>query len=189
MKKYKVKIKGIHPLIWNVMKKEIEDEKKRLKKNEMPEWEENEANWKRKAEIKGKDSIVIPSRWIKSMLINACKQTRLVPHFANKKSATYTIYMQSMMIEDSAPICRMKDLKPYGAYVGAQGKNSSTKVWRIRPMKENWDTIFLIVDPYGRMKTEELKELLEYSGMFIGLGDNRINNFGRFEVDKIQEVK
>jgi hypothetical protein len=31
MKKYEIKIKGTTPLIWNRMKKEIEDEKKKLK--------------------------------------------------------------------------------------------------------------------------------------------------------------
>ena len=51
MKKYMVRIKGIQPVIWNVMKREIEEEKEKLKKNQLKEWEKERKNWIRKAEI------------------------------------------------------------------------------------------------------------------------------------------
>jgi len=188
MKKYKVSIKGLHPLIWNRMKKELEDEKKQLKRNELGEWEENRENWVRKAELSNGNALV-PNEWVKSMLISACKTTRIVPHYASRKNETYTRYMESVMIDETSPICKSKDLQAYGAFVGAQGKGSSTKVWRVRPFIEKWKLDFSVIDPYGRMKLSELKELLDYSGMFIGLGDNRVNNFGRFDVTAIKEIK
>lgn len=165
------------------MKKEVEDEKKGLKKNELNGWEEE--NWLKKAEIEG-NKVLIPSRWVMSMLLNACKQTRIVPYFETRKSATYTNYVSSCMIDNVSPVANIKELKPYGAFVSAQGtKRTGNKVWRIRPMLKKWKVSFDFIDPYGRMKKEELQELLEYGGMFIGIGDNRKNNFGRFEVKSV----
>jgi len=186
-KRYKIHIEGISPVVWNVMKKELADELKELKKDQLSEWEEK--NWKRKVELNEKGEIIIPVRWFKSTLVNACKRTRIVPHFSTSKNQTYTNYVQSVMIYGDGSVCKDKDLKYYGAYVGAQGKNSSSKIWRVRPLLEKWKTSFELIDPAGRMKKEELKQLIEYAGMFEGIGDNRINNFGRFELKKLEEVK
>ena len=186
IKKYEIKIKGMQPLVWNVMKKDLYDEQKKIKKNELAEWDLK--TWQRKAEVKG-DKVVIPSRWLRSALINACKRTRLVPHFATKKNETYTTYFESVMLEGDPEVCKLKDLIPYGAFVGAQGKNSSTKVWRTRPLIERWEGKFLMIDPYGRINIEELKELVDHAGAFVGIGDGRNMNFGRFELETIKEVK
>jgi len=187
IKRYEINIKGTSPIIWNVMKKEIETEKKELKKNELNEWEEK--NYLKKAEYNDKNKVIIPERWIKGLIENAAKRTRLVPHFATRKNETYTLYTSSFMIYGNHEGHNTKNITPYGAFVGAQGANSTTKVWRIRPMLNEWDYSFKIIDPAGRMKLEELKALLEYAGLFIGLGDNRKNNYGRYEITKIIEVK
>tara|TARA_R100000963_G_C4643915_1_gene107684 strand:- start:12 stop:590 length:579 start_codon:yes stop_codon:yes gene_type:complete len=184
---WKVKIKGIQPIIWNVMKRELELEKKELKKDQLNGWEEDPKNWKRKAELKN-NKVIIPERWFKSVLIESCKKNRIIPHFATRKSATYTNYVTSFMVFNGETLCEMKDLQPFSSYVGAQGKNSTTKVWRVRPMKEKWTANFTIVDPSSRMTREELKEIIDYAGLMIGLGDNRINNFGRFETVSLKEA-
>lgn len=186
-KEWKVKIKGLHPIIFNVMKRELELEKKELKKDQLTGWEENPVNWKRKAELKGK-AVIIPERWFKSVMIESCKKNRIVPHFATRKSSTYTNYVTSFMVFNEKKLCGINDLTPFASYVGAQGKNSTTKVWRVRPMVERWEGTFKIVDPASRMTKEELTEIIEYAGLMIGIGDNRINNFGRFEVLSIAEV-
>ena len=186
IKKYEIKIIGNSPVIYNRMKKEIEDEKKKLKKNEMLEWEEN--NWLEKAETNN-GSAVLPKEWIMSMLINACKQTRMVPHYAVRKSETYTRYIQSCLIQMTEPLGKTKSLEPFGKYLPAQGTRGGGKVWRVRPMLKEWETNIVFVDPFGRMKKDELKELLEYGGMFIGIGDSRSQGFGRFDVVSIKEIK
>lgn len=188
MKKYVIKIKGSTPLIWNVMKKELRDEITKLKKNEMDEWENKRENWVRKAECNNGE-VIIPSRWIKANLIKSAKGTGIVPHFATTKRATYTSYCESLFISDGERVCLEKQLRGFGEFVGARGKNSDTKVWRMRPILDVWKTSFTISDPSGRMKKDELKELLDFGGMFVGYGDNRKNNFGRFEVLSIEEAK
>lgn len=186
MKKYEIKLIGNAPIIYNRMKKEVEDEKKKLKKNEILEWEEQ--NWAKKAEIND-GSALLPKEWVMSMLINACKQTRMIPHFETKKSATYTRYVQSCIISETSPLGKVKNLEPYGKYLPAQGLKGGGKVWRVRPMLKEWNATFIFVDPFGRMKKDELQELLEYGGMFIGIGDSRNQGFGRFDIDFVREVK
>lgn len=186
MKIYQIRIQGIHPLLWNVMRRELQQEIKQLKKDQLEEWEVDRKNWIRKAEFDGGDNILVPSRWLKGMLINACKQTRLIPHFATTKSMTYTNYMSAIIIDEIEPVCKREDLVGYGVFVGGRGKNSSTKVWRMRPMLAKWETTFKLIDPSGRMLMSELKELLEHGGLFVGIGDNRANNFGRFEVVEVK---
>jgi hypothetical protein len=186
MKKYEIEIVGTTPVIWNVMKRELEMEKKKAKKNELEAWEEK--NWLRKAEYDKKGRAVIPIRWLKAMLINAAKGTRIVPHFESTKRATYTRYMESTMIDTVEAVAKKKDLEYYGKYMGSRGGRGGTKVWRIRPMMKRWKTKFTFVDPHGKMLKRELKEILEWGGAFIGLGDSRNQNFGRFEVKSIKEV-
>jgi len=187
--RYEVRIKGTSPVIWNVMKRELQLELKQLKKDELSEWEENPKNWQRKAELDDKDNVIIPDRWFKSALVESCKKNRIVPHYATRKNETYSYYVQSFMIFNKGkPVCKKTQLEPYGAFVGAQGKNSNTKVWRVRPKLNEWTATFEILDTSGRMKLEELEETCGFAGMMVGLGDNRINNFGRFEVEKIIRV-
>ena len=73
--------------------------------------------------------------------------------------------------------------------MGAQGAGSKTKVLKCFPKLENWETSVEISDPAGRMTQEELKTILEFAGMFEGIGDFRKVNHGRFEVESIKEIK
>jgi hypothetical protein len=178
-------------MLWNANKLELRQEIKELKKDQMEEWEL--ANWKKKANydddsLLGTD-VVIPNEWVRGMLINAARYTGVVPHFATSKKQTYTRYVESCFVESKGTICKAKDLQPYGAFVGAQGKNSSTKVYRIRPMLKNWEHTFTFVDTEGRMKKEELQNFLDYGGQMIGIGDGRSIRMGRFQLESIKEAK
>ncbi len=185
-KKWIVNIEGIKPLILNVRKRELDAEMKALKKDEIAEFEE--ANWRRKAEVDEENMVVIPSRWVRAMLISSCKKTAMVPHFATSKRQTYTAYMSSFIVNNiGGPLCSLEELVYFGAYVGAQGAGSKSKVWKVRPMVKEWRGVFEIVDPLGRMKVEELEELLNYGAYIIGIGDARSLNYGRFDVVKITE--
>jgi len=191
MKKYEVKIKGWKdtPIVWNRIKKEIEDEKKLLKKNEYAEYEEN--NWMKKAETNN-GNLIMPRSWPISTLINSAKQTGMTPHFETKKNKTYTRYVQGMQILPAPQIIvgKIKDVVKIEDFYSSQpGKQNSGKVWKIFPALVNWETTFVIVDTHGRMLLRELKELLEYSGQFIGMGDQRNRGYGRFDVDYIRELK
>lgn len=175
---WEILVKGLTPIIWNRMKREIQLEYKMLKKNEIEDWEEK--NWSRKAEYDQKGNLVFPPEWFKGCLENACRWTRIVPNFATSKKETYTRYVASFTYSTEGT-ADPKNLKPYGKYVGGQGKNSSTKVWKVRPMLEQWSCKIIIKDPYGRMTDSELQELVDYMGLMVRVGDDRKNNFGAFE--------
>ena len=194
MKKYQVKIKGVSILVWNRQKKELFDELKKLKKNQLSDWQEK--NWLRKADFhngakmpKASDKAYIPQEWLKGMIVGACKTSQMVPHFATSKRETYTRYAQSLMIISDAPVCLAKDLEYHGAFVSAQGKKGGGKVWRAWPMLKKWAHEFTVVDPFGRMESKELETILEYGGFIEGIGDGRAVNNGRFELVSIEEVK
>ena len=188
MKKYEIEIIGNSPYVWHTMTKELYDEIGKLKKDEFSEWDNN--NWRRWATTDNKLNVIITPSGFKQAIINACKRTRIVPHFATSKKETYTFYAQNFMVFTiSKPVCKVSELEPYGCFVGAQGKNSDTKVWRTRPLFKNWKVTYSLIDPMGRMKIDELKQLVEWVGLMGGLGDNRINNFGRFDIKSIREVK
>ena len=191
-KRWAVTIDGIKPLISNVRKRELDAEMKALKKDELAEGEEN--NWRRKAEVDGDNLVVIPARWIRAMLIVACKKTGMVPHFATTKKQTYTSYVSSFIVNNiGLPLCPLEDVDGlvgliyFGAYVGAQGAGSRSKVWKVRPMVKEWKGVFEIIDPLGRMRGEELEELMNYGGYIIGIGDARALNYGRFDVTEVKE--
>jgi len=187
MKKYIVSLRGTSPLVFNTPQEEIAKELKKLKKDQLPEWEEK--NWKRKAERDNKGNVIIPIRWIKSAFVNACKHSRKVPHFATSKKETYTRYADALYFTDTTFKCNDKDLREKRAYMGAQGAGSKTKVLKIFPSIDKWETTIEISDGLGRMTIEEMKELFEFAGVIEGVGDFRKVNAGRFEVVSIKEIK
>jgi|ERR1035437_4353997 hypothetical protein len=72
---------------------------------------------------------------------------------------------------------------------GRWGKNPNTggAVWVVRPRIEQWSLSFeiqLLQDE--RVSNEILKEILEYAGIFVGVGSWR-PKYGRFEVTKFAE--
>lgn len=188
MKTYNVKIEGITPLVWNRMKKEIMDLHKGLKKDELQENEEK--NWMMKAETNDGNAI-IPPEWIIGCLVNSAKETRIVPWFATTKSQTYTKYLSNIKISPGKRIIAgaSKDLKRKDGIFSSQGKsNKGGKVVRCHPILEKWDAEFILVDTVGRMKKKELETLLRWGGQAVGIGDQRIFNFGRFEIKELKEV-
>lgn len=190
IKKFLLKITGTVPVFWNVMKKELEDEKENLKKNELKEWELKPKNWRRKAEFDDQGNVIIPARWLKTSLIISCKQNRVIPHFATRKNETYTNYVNSMMFFNTGePFCKKEELEGIGCYVGGQGLNSSTRIWQVKPSRKEWEVEFEIIDPIGRIRKSELREIIEYAGLMVGIGSRRTQNFGRFEITSLEESK
>ncbi len=189
MKRYEIKIKGWRDnlLVWNRMKKEIQDKLKNCKSNELAEWEEK--NWILKAEVDGNKNLVLPSEWIISSLINSAKQTRLNPHFATSKKETFTRYIQGQQIPQKTPIIlgKIKDVEKIQGYY--ENPNTHGRIWKIFPAIKNWSATFTLYDPFGRMYTKELEELLKYAGELIGLGDQRNRGYGRFDIESIKEIE
>jgi len=190
MKTYEIKIKNMEgsPIVCNTRQRELDLEMKELKKNEIEEWEEK--NWLRKAVTNKKGEVLLKREWLRGCIINAAKSSKLIPHFATSKKETYTKYVKSLAILDQPSLAHKDKFEAWGEFVNGNPSSfrSSSKVWKIRPMLKNWNVSFKIMDPFGRMQKKELKELLEYGGMIIGIGDARELRYGRFTVESIKEV-
>lgn len=184
MKQYIVELKSTTSLLLNTRQRDMDIELKEVKKNELEEWEAS--NWRRKAEVDDKGNVILPIRWFRKAFIEACKHSKLIPNFATRKNETYTRYATSMIFKGSTFKCKPSELEEFGAYVGAQGAASKSKVWRIRPQINEWENTIEIIDPTDRMTEKELRSLLEYAGLIEGVGDARSLNFGRFEVVSIK---
>jgi hypothetical protein len=188
MKKYEIEIEGITPVVWNRQKMELREIIKGLKKDQL---EENELkNWKMKAETNNGNAI-IPPEWIIGCLVNSAKETRIIPWFATTKNQTYTKYISNIKISPGIPIVagKVKDLKRKDAILSSQGKsNRGGKVLRCHPILEKWNAKYEVIDTIGRMKLEELETLFRWGGQAVGIGDQRIFNFGRFDIKSIKEI-
>jgi isopropylmalate/homocitrate/citramalate synthase len=187
MKKYIVELEGTSPLVFNTRSQELDEERAKLKRDELAEWEQK--NWRRKAERDKKGNVIIPIRWLKSAFVNACTHSKIVPNFATSKRETYTRYAKAMYFDNSSFKCSEKDLEKREAFMGAQGKNSSTSVLKVYPSIKEWKTTIEVADGIGRMTIEELKEIFTFAGIIEGIGDFRVVNAGRFEVISIKEKK
>ena len=211
MKKYKIKGNGVTPTVWNRISMELRKIQREAKKDELETIELK--YWMLKAEIyDGKkimsdvkireiveDSnefkgcyMVAPPDWFGSNLYNSAKQTRIIPWYATSKNQTYTNYISNLKISPGKPIIigKVEDVKKKEAMLPSQpGTKKGGKVLRCHPILQDWNFEFEIIDTVGKMKIDELKELMNWGGMAIGVGDQRIYNFGRFEVMELKELK
>jgi len=189
MKQFKIEVEGSTPLIWNRMKPELMEIMSNAKKSELDELEKK--NWKMKAEIKNK-KLIIPPEWIMGAIINAAKQTKVIPHFATSKNQTYTKYLSSTRVECNGSkyiiAGKESDLTRKFGYYNSRGAMGGGKIAKYHPMLENWKATFIFTDPVGRLEKKELQEIIEWAGSVVGIGDQRKTGFGRFKIKTINEV-
>ena len=71
-------------------------------------------------------------------------------------------------------------------------KSTKGRIPRRRPIFKNWSLKFIIEYDEEDISSETIKEILDYAGRRVGVGDFRPENggpFGRFMVTKFKEVK
>lgn len=64
-------------------------------------------------------------------------------------------------------------------------KVGTNRVGRTRPMFSSWRIRFTCLMDEEQLNTRDLLRVAEAAGRLIGLGDNRVNGFGRYEVRKV----
>lgn len=141
--------------------------------------------------VNGKETVVIPAFGMQSAIVDAAQYSkRQIP---GQGKATWTAKFRSG-ISVIAPISlniHPDDVKPIVLSVNADGvRGSGKRVTRRFPqMPPGWEAKFevIILDP---IITEEIfREMLEYAGLFIGVGQFRPQKGGtngRFVVTSIE---
>ena len=178
MKKVKVKIRGIVPLLQNrFVGEEEETASERIGVIERSE------EWKQALYFDEKIGVYEPSEHIWGAMIKAAGNFQI----PGRGKKTYKDLIKSGIIiePDKIPFGKREpdgiDKRP----VVVRG----SRILRQRPMmKDGWELSFTINILEEQLPVEAVKKILEYAGRCVGIGDFR-PRFGRFEVEEFKEEK
>ncbi|HTE48956.1 MAG TPA: hypothetical protein VK675_03560 [Candidatus Paceibacterota bacterium] len=183
--KFKVKIAGIAPLL-QAKHPTPKEEQEILKRKSSPKAKVKDLTDKEQFDMHSyktaSGKFMQPSEMIEASLVKAATTFKM----EGKKS--YKDVVKGGLIKDPVEIVH-ENQKP--ELDGRWGRNKSTggAVWVCRPCFPKWSlsfTIDLLQDE--RISPEMLKAILEYAGLYVGIGAWR-PKFGRFEVISFSPVK
>lgn len=183
MKKFKVTIEGIAPLLQARHPSPIEEEKilKRAKSAKKTKDLTNIEQFEMHA-YKIKSKFYQPSEMIEAAM------TKAAVNFKMEGKKTYKDTIKSGIIITPAELIH-KNQKTVSDEKWGRNKTTGGAVWVVRPRFDNWSLDFelqLLQDE--RISSEILKDILDYAGLYVGIGAWR-PKFGRFKVVKFNESK
>ena len=180
MKKYKVEITGITPLLQNKPAEYGFDE----------QWVEKKAStdWEKEALTKlyvNSDGIIYqPATHIDRALIEAGKKIKV----KGQGKATYSKLFGSMVsVEEFEMTHKIQDYEIYKSLVVIP--STKGRVMRYRPMFKEWSFEFHI-NSEDEISSDVIKEALEIAGKYVGIGDwrpEKKGKFGKFQVTEFKE--
>ena len=144
--------------------------------------------WKERLHTDENGIVFIPPMAIKNMLSDCARfLSESVP---GKGKSTYTKHFDAgiMVVTPANLGVNLKDVQGERLFVPSDGKKGGgSRVWKTFPVLQRWecDVEIILLDPVLIDKPDKVKEYLEHSGKFIGLGRFRPRNggfYGRFEV-------
>jgi hypothetical protein len=184
MKRFEVLISGTNQCIMNKLSKELNDEFKKVPKDDREKWQEN--NYMKKVYKDEQGKIYFPDINVLMMLINGCQKYKVPPPKSVGRS--WGFYFKGCTIIEGTSFTYEK-AEPYQTMVNGNPSSikKSSKVYCVRPMFSNWQLRFNLVDGDDKLTEDILKELMEVTGKFVGLGDYR-PIFGRFRVTKVKII-
>lgn len=172
MFKVNVKIKGVAPLMQHRF---CEDETKG-KKRQVVYNKEDDAE---KASYKDEEGYYVPSTWIEGALLKAAKEFKL-----EKRKSCYDAIKGGVFVEqDKIRLSNKKYEIDYRPVVIQRAR-----IMRARPLFKDWSLEFVLVVNDDRIIPETVKDIIEYSGSYVGIGDFR-PKFGRFVLVDYKVVK
>jgi len=182
MKKYKVELNGISPLLHNKPEQYGFDEQW-VEKKASTDWEK-EALKKLYVDMDG--TIYQPATHIEMALIEAGKKIKV----KGQGKATYSKLFGSMVTVPELEIPhKIQDYEIFKTLVVIPATKG--RVMRYRPMFKNWNIEFEI-EIEDEISPEVVKEAFEIAGRYVGIGDwrpQKKGKFGKFQVTSFQEVK
>lgn len=129
--------------------------------------------------------VVQPTSKVRKCLIEAAKIRKLGK--AMEKALSFTSLNVPLKYEGPKKIEELFENRQFHSRlsVGVQGK----RVMRVRPQFNVWSLCLagLFISDVG-LNFDELSDLAETAGLTVGIGDNRVNGYGRFR-GSIVEVK
>ena len=169
-------IKGLTPYGQN---RAIQSEKNTGESNDSFE----QRTWRERMHLDANDEMFIPPMAIKNMLSDCARfLSESVP---GKGKSTYTKHFDAgvLVLVPAKLGIKKDDVVGHKQHVPSDGKKGgSSRVWKTFPVVQKWECEIEInlIDPLLIDKPEKVREYLEHSGKFIGLGWFRPRNGGYY---------
>jgi len=175
MKKYQFTIRGTNTL---AHKFNGQKEEKALKQRSEKDQAENHVY------RCDNGNIGIPCEWIKGSL-----RDYLINNAGNKeKTATKNYVAPRIAVEPMILDTHLTDYEIHKASVPSGGKMAGTRDFCIRPLIRVWEVKGTLISSLDKTSKELEKDLIG-AGIDVGVGSNRVNGYGRFEVVNFKEIK
>lgn len=185
MKKFKVVIRGLQPLL-QARHLSPTEEKEMLARQSGAKAKVKDLTDQEQFDMhayKNKEGLFIqPSEMIEAAMVKAGTNYKL----EGKK--TYKDLMKSGILVNPLEMVHKNQNFEMDARWG-RNKNTGGAVWVVRPRIDQWELEFeLVLLQDERVEPQTLKEILSYAGLYVGIGAWR-PKFGQFEVIKFEEIK
>jgi len=178
MKKYKVEIEGIRPLLTN---KKLEDEEAVRKRGE----EQDSEELAKKKVYKVGNKLVIPAEQIERAMEKVASSFKL----EGQGKKTYKDLVQGAVFVEPEFI----EITPQGFEIDRRSvviPSTKGRITRYRPKwKSGWKLKFEVRVMDDRVKPEVLQKIIDEAGRIKGIGDGRSIGMGRFMLISFQLVK
>jgi hypothetical protein len=115
---------------------------------------------------------------------------KVIEHAAGQINRKYIPLVRAyLQIEPELIPHKNQKWKPFGSWAVV---NKKARIWKTRPMIENWELTFTVISLNPKeLGAELIKTALEKAGALYGIGDWRPQkggNFGLFEVVQFEEA-
>ena len=174
-----VEIKGITPLLQNrFMQSDLEGKSKKKSGAEM------DKETSIKLYLTPDQKIYQPATHLVGCLINAAKSFQI----RGKKRATYSkLFGSSINIVPDAIVHKIQDWDEF--VTTAVNPNTRGRMIVKRPQLNEWELSFTIQVLDDSIAEDVVKEILDYGGRYVGIGDwrpDKKGKFGQFMVTKFK---
>lgn len=184
MKRYEIELKGVSPYLMHAFG--MEGAMKKSKKSKIdagsPEIDAEKCLY-----IQPDGVIYVPATQVHGCLMEAGKQFKI----PGKGKATFSKPLGSQIVVSPDAI----RMEPQAYVIDSRPvvvPSTKGRVMRYRPKFEEWGLKFVVdISDERVIPPSVLKEILEYGGGFVGVGDFRPGKkgpFGRFQVVSFKEV-
>lgn len=179
METYDVTIEGTTPLLFNrFIEASIASETKKrpgaTKKKDIED----------KLYKTPKGKIYTPSTHLRGALINASKQFKI----KGKSRSTYSkLVGSSIEINPDTIVHKIQKWNDFS--VSAVNPNTRGRVLVSRPKMDKWSLDFTLTFPENDIPIEVMKNILDYAGQYVGIGDwrpDKKGKYGKFMVTRFE---
>lgn len=178
MQNIKIQIKNVTPLIQHRFEFRSQDESSKRASGMATPTAENEAET---AAYKNAKGFYEPSSHIEGSMLKAASNFKI----PGRGKKTYKDLLKSALLIDPVEIpLKPQEYEIFSTPVVVQ----RSRIVRSRPKFVDWSLEFTINITDEQLRPDVVKEILEFAGRNVGIGDWR-PKYGRFSVEKFEVIK